>query len=202
MKKTKKLNLSTKNKQVILASKSPIRAKLLRQNGINIKTINHLANEDILKKQFKSKKLTLSNYLAIAKVKSIEHLYKKRLIIGSDQILICKNKLINKPKNKVEALKNLLFLRNEEHTLISSVCLLTQTKKYLLNRQKATVFMKYISIDKIQNYINENQDIVFSTVGSYKIENDKLNCLKVVNGTMETILGFPIEKFLPILKNK
>ena len=62
--------------------------------------------------------------------------------------------------------------------------------------------MKYISIEKIQNYINENQDIVFSTVGSYKIENDKLNCLKVVNGTMETILGFPIDKFLPILKNE
>ena len=200
MKKSEKVDSSTKDKQVILASKSPIRAKLLREKGVDIKIINHLVDENILKKQYKSKKLTLSNYLALAKVKSIEHLYKKKLIIGSDQILICENKLINKPTNKIDALKNLLFLRNKEHTLVSSVCLLTHKRKYLLNRQKATVFMKYISIDKIRNYINENQDIVFSTVGSYKIENDKLNCLKIINGTMETILGFPIEKFLPILK--
>lgn len=200
MKNLKKVDLSTKTKQVILASNSPIRAKLLRENGINIKIINHLANEDTLKKQYKSKKLTLSNYLALAKVKSIEHLYKRRLIIGSDQILICENKLISKPRNKIDALENLLFLRNKEHTLISSVCLLTDKKEYLLNRQKATVFMKHMSAKKIRNYINENQDIVFSTVGSYKIENDKLNCLKIINGTMETILGFPIEKFLPILK--
>ena len=61
--------------------------------------------------------------------------------------------------------------------------------------------MKTVSKEKVKHYINENEDIVFSTVGSYKIEDDKLGCLNIIEGSMETILGFPISKFLPILKN-
>ena len=61
--------------------------------------------------------------------------------------------------------------------------------------------MKTVPEEKIKRYINENEDIVFSTVGSYKIENDKLDCLDIIKGSMETILGFPISKFLPILKD-
>ena len=196
------MEISTKSKQVVLASKSNIRAQLLRKHGINVRVINHQADEALLKKNYdKSKLHMLSDYLAKEKVRSVEHLFKKQTIIASDQILICNNKLLNKPKNKIQALQNLLFLQNKEHTLISSICLLTKKKKYLLHSEQAILFMKTVPEVKIKRYINENQDTVFSTVGSYKIENDKLNCLDIIKGNIETILGFPISKFLPILKN-
>ena len=44
---------------------------------------------------------------------------KKEIIIGSDQVLICDQKLMNKPDTIEEAKYNLLFLRNKEHKLIS-----------------------------------------------------------------------------------
>lgn len=196
------MKISTKSQQVILASKSMIRAKLLRKHGINVKIINHLADEELLKKNYGTSKLhLLSNFLAKEKVKSVEHLFEEQMIIASDQILICKNKLLNKPKNKTEALENLLFLQNKEHILISSICLLTKKKEYLLHNEQAILFMKAIPEKKVKHYINKNEDIVFSTVGSYKIENDKLNCLDIIKGDVETIVGFPISKFLSILKN-
>lgn len=195
------MKILTKNQQVVLASKSLIRAELLKKHGINAKVINHMANEELLKKSYNKSKLhLLSNFLAKEKVKSVEHLFKDQMIIASDQILICKDKLLNKPKNKAEALQNLLFLQNQKHILISSICLLTK-KKYLLHNEQAILFMKTVPEEKIKRYINENEDIVFSTVGSYKIENDKLDCLDIIKGSMETILGFPISKFLPILKD-
>ena len=197
------MKISTENQQVVLASKSSIRAELLKKHGINFKVINHMANEELLKKSFNKSELNLlSDFLAKEKVKSVEHLFKGQMIVASDQILICRDKLLNKPKNKTEALQNLLFLQNQEHILISSICLLTKKKKYLLHKEKAIVFMKTLSIEKIKHYINENEDIVFSTVGSYKIENDKLNCLDIIKGSMEAVVGFPISKFLPILKKK
>ena len=195
------MKISTKDPQIVLASKSVIRAELLKKHSINAKIINHMANEESLKKSYGKTKLhLLSNFLAKEKVKSVEHLFKDQMIIASDQILICKDKLLNKPKNKAEALQNLLFLQNQKHILISSICLLTK-KKYLLHNEQAILFMKTVSEEKIKRYINENEDIVFSTVGSYKIENDKLDCLDIIKGSMETILGFPISKFLPILKD-
>lgn len=197
------MKISTENEQIVLASKSEVRAQLLQEHGINVKITNHLANEELLKDRYdKSKLYSLSDYLAKEKAKSVEHIFKKQTIISSDQILICKNKLLNKPKSKEEALQNLLFLQNKEHILISSVCLLTKKRKYLLHNEKAILFMKAVSKEKIRHYINENQDIVFSTVGSYKIENDKLNCLQIIKGNKETILGFPISKFLPILRKE
>ena len=196
------MKIPPEGQQIILASKSSIRAELLKKHGINFKVINHMANEELLKKSYNKSKLhLLSNFLAKEKVRSVEHLFKNQMIIASDQILICKNKLLNKPKNKTEALQNLLFLQNQEHILISSICLLTKKKEYLLHNEQAILFMKTVSKEKIKHYIDENEDIVFSTVGSYKIENDKLECLDIIKGSMETILGFPISKFLPILKN-
>ena len=196
------MKISTKNEQIILASKSQIRARLLRKYGINVKVTDHLVNEELLKNRYEGSRLNLlSDFLAKEKVKSVEHLYKKQTIIASDQILICNDKLVNKPKNKAEALQNLLFLQNKKHILISSICLLTKKKEYLLHNEQAVLFMKSISKKKIEHYIKENEETVFSTVGSYKIENDKLNCLNIIEGNMETILGFPISKFLPILRN-
>lgn len=197
------MKISTSSKQVILASKSKIRANLLKKHGVNVKITDHLINEKLLKENHaKSKQHLLSNLLAKEKAKSVEHLFKKQIIIGSDQILICDNKLFNKPENKEEALQNLLFLQNKKHILISSICILTEERKYLLHREEAILFMKKVPKKKIEKYVDENQDIIFSTVGSYKIENDKLNCLNIVKGNTETILGFPISKFLPILKDK
>lgn len=194
------MKILTNNQQVVLASKSPIRAELLKKYGLNIKVIDHQVNEEQVKKNHKFKLNLLSDFLAIEKVKSIKHLFRKQKIVASDQILICDNKLMNKPKSKKEAIKNLLFLQNKKHTLISSICLLNEEGKYLLHTDKAIMFMKKVSKRKIYNYISNNEDIVFSTVGSYKIEDDKLNCLTIIKGNMETVLGFPISKFLPILK--
>ena len=196
------MKILTNNPQIVLASKSVTRAELLKKHNINVKIIDHLVNEESLKKSYgKSKLHLLSDFLAKEKVKSVEHLFKNQIIIASDQILICKDKLLSKPKNKVEALQNLLFLQNQKHTLISSICLLTKKRRYMLHKEQAILFMKTVSKDEIEHYINENEDIVFSTVGSYKIEDDKLGCLNIINGSMEAILGFPISKFLPILKN-
>ncbi len=196
------MKISTKDQQIVLASKSVTRAELLKKHSINAKIINHMANEESLKKSYGKTKLhLLSNFLAKEKVKSVEHLFKDQIIIASDQILLCKDKLLSKPKNKVEALQNLLFLQNQKHILISSICLLTEKREYLLHKEQAILFMKTVSKEEIKHYINENEDIVFSTVGSYKIEDDKLGCLNIIEGSMETILGFPISKFLPILKN-
>ena len=192
--------ISTIKTQIILASTSQTRKKILESYNIKAKYIKHGVDEDKEIQRYKEKKSSLARYLAKKKVESIEKKYKKSLIIGSDQIILCKNDLINKPNTEEEAIKNLLLLQGDSHKLVSAICVRTPEGEYKTIEDKAKVYMKKIQASDIETYVKNNKSIVYSTSGSYKIENDKLKCIKRLDGERETILGFPIRKILPLLK--
>ena len=145
--------------------------------------------------------LFLIEHLLLSNLKLlIQNQYNKCLIIGSDQIILCKNILINKPSTEDDAIKNLFHLQNNFHTLISAICILTPDGNYEFFEDRATVYMKKIHKSDIKEYVKQNKNIVYKTSGSYKIEDDKLKCIRKVKGDKETILGFPIKKALHLLK--
>ena len=122
---------------------------------------------------------------------------KKEIIIGSDQVLICDQKLMNKPDTIEEAKYNLLFLRNKEHKLISSVVVVSKKKIIFKETSEAILRMRNVSEVDIDTYLSRNKQTALSCVGSYKIEeNYKYNFLQVVKGDIETIIGFPINNFI------
>ena len=186
--------------QVILASTSETRKKILESYKIYAKYIKHEVDEE--KEILKHGKLRgkLARFLARRKVESIQDRYYKNPIIGSDQVILCKDNLINKPSTKEEAIKNLLILQGGCHTLISAICLYTPDGKYKIIEDRAKVVMKKIQKADIISYVENNKSTVYTTSGSYKIEEDKLNCIKKIEGEKETVLGFPVKKFIPFLK--
>ena len=192
--------ISTIKTQFILASTSETRRKILESYNIKAKYVKHEVDENKETMKYKEIKSGLAKYLAKKKVESIKKKYKKSLIIGSDQIILCKGDLINKPNTGEEAVKNLLLLQGGSHTLVSAICVLTPEGEYKTIEDEAKVYMKKIKISDIKAYVKNNKSIACSTTGSYKIENDKLKCIKGVDGERETILGFPIKKILPLLK--
>ena len=192
--------MSTIKTQIILASTSETRRKILESYNIKAKYVKHEVDENKETMKYKEIKSGLAKYLAKKKVESIKKKYKKSLIIGSDQIILCKNDLINKPNTVEGAVKNLLLLQGGCHTLVSAICVLTPEGEYKTIDDKAKVYMNKIEMSDIEAYVKNNKSVACSTTGSYKIENDKLKCIKGVEGERETILGFPIKKILPLLK--
>jgi septum formation protein len=126
---------------------------------------------------------------------------KDELIIGSDQILICESKLIDKPRTINEAKQNLIFLRNKKHKLISSVVVIHRDNIIFKKTKEAILQMKNISDNDIEIYLAKNKETALNCVGSYKIEeNSKYNFLEVIEGDLETIIGFPASKFIERIK--
>ena len=126
---------------------------------------------------------------------------KDELIIGSDQILICESKLIDKPRTINEAKQNLIFLRNKKHKLISSVVVIYRNDIVFKETKEAILKMKKISDNDIEMYLAKNKETALNCVGSYKIEeNNKYNFLDVIEGDLETIIGFPASKFIESIK--
>ena len=192
--------ISTIKTQVILASTSQTRKKILESYNIKAKYVKHTVKENKEIMKHKEMKSSLAGYLARKKVDSIKKRFKGSLIIGSDQIILCQNDLINKPNTIEKAIKNLLLLQGNCHTLVSAICVLTPEEEYKTIEDNAKVYMKKIKTADIEAYVKNNKSIAFSTSGSYKIENDKLKCIRKVEGEKETILGFPVKKILPLLK--
>ena len=141
--------------------------------------------------------------IAREKALSVLENYPNEIIIASDQILICENKVISKPKSLEEATKKLLFLRNKIHKLYSSIYVIQRGKFFFQQVKAASLFFANISQNDIELYVKNNKKTVLTTVGSYKIEeNSKHKFLNIIDGDRETILGFPIKDLINKIKHE
>ncbi len=194
------MKLYTNNKQVILASSSKTRADLLRQHFDKVLVVEHKIQEKEIKNNYPKKEfIGLVNLLAKKKAESIMEDYPTSMIVGSDQILVCGGKLINKSESLFEAKKNLLNLRGKTHTLISSLYAIKNKKFYFQETKKAEMLFKNVSQKRIEDYLSEKKKEVLKSVGSYRIEdNSRYDFLEILKGDHETIIGFPLKNF----KNK
>ncbi len=196
------MNFSTNSIQVILASSSMARIDYLKKNKISFITKEHNVDEEKVKKEITTPTV-LSEKLALLKARSIKATNVKQLIIGSDQVLVCQNRVINKPKTIEEAKKNLRFLRKKEHTLISSVAAVQNDNVVFKETHKAHLRFRDVSDKQLDEYLKENKLTALSCVGSYKIEdNNKHKFIEIVDGNLETIIGFPAKNLIDIIKNE
>ena len=194
-----KTKISTNNQEVILASSSETRKNHLKKYIKKFKVEKHRIDEQRHKKE-ETKPSKLVRELAQKKAESIKDLYPKGIIIGSDQILICQRKIIDKPKNLVEAKKSLMNLRNKVHLLMSSIYVLNNGEFFFRKTKQAELFFKNIDEWQVDNYLKDNEETALSSVGSYRIEdNDHYKFLEIISGDRETILGFPINDFMEMV---
>ena len=106
---------------ILLASKSPTRAKLLKNAGIEFQLVDHNIDEEEVKLSMlshspKEVAIKLSELKALKPSTANPDTF----IIGSDQTLDLQGKLFSKASNRKEAEEQLKALSGREHTLITS----------------------------------------------------------------------------------
>ena len=190
------------NKQFILASNSTSRYRLLKNVGLRFTKTNPVCNEDYLKKELIKKRINKKNIPKIlAKEKALSISIKKpnELIVGSDTIIIFKNKIINKAKNLDEAKKKLQKLSGNKHQIISGVSVCYMNKQIWSNQQTSTINIKKLNSKQINDYLKlTGKDILFS-VGCYQVEKTGPQIIKSISGDFFNVMGFPLFPFLSFL---
>ena len=196
--KREKLNLYTEHKQVILASSSQTRINYIKKYFDRVLAVKHRVQESNIKK--KNAELSfkdLVEFLSKKKAESIMDEYPQSIIIGSDQVLVCDGKVINKSNSLSKAKENLINLKGKKHILISSTYVIKNKKFYFKETKEAEILFKNVSKRKIEEYLKEKKEDVLMSVGSYRIEdNSKYNFLTVLRGDHETIIGFPLKNLI------
>ena len=101
---------------IILASKSEVRKKILNQNGINCEVIPANVDEDQVKESLLQEKATpeiISKNLAELKANKVSKKKHDYLVLGADSVIDLNGELISKPTNRNEALNILEKLNGQ-----------------------------------------------------------------------------------------
>ena len=112
--------------KLILASKSGVRKKIMKDNNIDCEVIVSNVDEDEIKKSLLAEgadPLSISKNLAEIKSIKVSKNNPDTLVLGADSVVSFNNSIINKPNTREEALSILKKLNNSIHYLISSVCI-------------------------------------------------------------------------------
>ena len=189
---------------IILASKSGVRKKILDENNIKSEVIPSNLNEDQVKESLLNKKATpeiISKNLAELKANKISKKIKDRLVLGADSVIDLNGELISKPTNRKEALTILQKLNGKKHQLISSVCISKNGVVIWNFTDASNLTMKNLNSDEIKSYLEKIRDKELYAYGVYQIEADGKSLFSKIEGDEDTIMGLPIKQIKEYLKN-
>ena len=182
---------------IILASKSEVRKKILDKNGINCEVIPANIDEESIKESLLKEKetpKTISKNLAELKANKISEKKTDKLVLGADSIIDLNGKIISKPKNREEALDILKKLNGQKHRLISSVCISKNGTMIWNYTDASTLTMKQLNLDEIKSYLIKIRDKELYAYGVYQIEAGGRSLFSKIEGNEDTIMGLPVKQ--------
>jgi len=190
--------------QIILASKSGVRKKILENNQIMCVVEPANIDEDSIKESLLKEKATpeiISKSLAELKANKISRKITGKLVLGADSVIDLNGKIISKPTNRNEALKILCDLNGQTHSLISSVCISQNGAMIWNHSEKASLTMKQMSEEELKIYLAKISDEALYSYNVYQIEGEGRFLFSKVEGDKNTIMGLPIKKIKEYLNN-
>ena len=189
---------------LILASKSKIRKKILEKNKIVVTIQPSTVDEDPIKKSLLKERATpeiISKNLAEIKATKVSFKNFDALVLGADSVIDLSGELISKPKNRDEALVILKKLNGRKHDLISSACISKNGSMIWNYIDKATLTMKKFSENDLKNYLAKLSDEALYSYNVYQIEGEGRKLFLKIEGDKDTIMGLPIKRIKEYLDN-
>ena len=184
-----------------LASKSETRGKLLKNAKISFSRIGHGVDEDEVKISLQNQSPTeIAVKLSELKATQPNPENKEDLVIGSDQVLDLEGKLFNKARDLDEAKSQLIELSGKKHSLITSTVIAQNKNIIWRHLDKSTLVMRSLTINEIDNYLNEVDKSILNLVGVYAIEQEGIKLFEKIDGDFFSIQGLSVTPLINFLR--
>ena len=190
--------------EIILASKSKVREKILKDHEIICSVKPSNINEDPVKysllKEGASPEI-ISKNLAELKANKVSNNIHEILVLGADSVIDLNGELISKPENRKEALNILKKLNGKKHSLISSVCISKNGSMIWNHTDRAYLTMKNFSEEELKIYLTKISDEDLYAYNVYQIEGEGKKLFTKIDGDENTVMGLPVKKIKEYLNN-
>ena len=183
--------------EIILASKSEVRKKILENNKIICRVEPSIVDEDSVKESLLKEKATpeiISKNLAELKANKISQKFTNEIVIGADSVIDLEGEIISKPNDRIEALKILQKLNGKTHQLVSSVCISRGGSMIWNYTDKASLTMKNMTLLELETYLKKIPDVALYAYNVYQIEGEGKDLFSKIEGNKDTIMGLPVKQ--------
>ncbi len=190
-------------RNIILASASGIRLKILNDFGFNVKVEIANIDEDEIKNSLLAEKFTsfdISRALAETKAKKISSKINDQIVLGADQVLDLEGNIFNKPKNMELAVSLMNRLNGKKHSLFSSICLSKNGSTIWMHTEQSILKMKKLSDSFIKDYLQEIGLEMIKKYGVYQIEGAGKDLFEEIKGDEYSVMGMPIKQLINYYK--
>ena len=184
-------------KEIILASKSVVRKKILEENGIKCIVEPSNIDENLIKESLLKENVTselISKNLAELKANKISQKKSEKLVLGADSIIDLDGEIISKPLNRNDAFNILKKLNGKKHQLISSVCISKNGSMIWNYTDAANLTMKQMTNEELKLYLTKIKDKELYAYNVYQIEGEGRSLFSKIEGDEDTIMGLPVKQ--------
>lgn len=191
--------------QIILASGSAIRAKMMRDAGVNFAVDVPRVDEETILRSLEAegaKPADIADTLAEYKARRIADKNPNSIVIAADQVLACNGQIYAKPKDMAEARDHLNALKGQGHQLLSAVVVYEDAKPIWRHVGRAQLAMREFSDAFLNDYLQKAGEDILHCVGCYQLESHGVNLFSRVQGDYFTILGLPLLEVLAFLRTR
>ena len=186
---------------LILASGSSIRRKMLEAAGIEFEVVRPDIDEDALKGG-KTDAAEIAKELAEAKALAVSASRSGDWVIGSDSVVTVEGRLFNKPASREEAAEHLRFFAGKKLVLTSGVALARDGAVDWSHVGTAELVVRELKDTFIENYLDSEWPAVADTVGVFRLEGRGVQLFDVIAGGHFVILGMPLVPLLKALRER
>lgn len=187
---------------LILASASDVRARLLRQAGLDIDVVPARVDEAAIRAALQAEDATprdIADALAEHKARKVALRQGAGLVLGCDQVLAFKGAILAKPETPDDLRDQLSRLRGETHQLLSAAVIYDGGEPVWRHVAPVRLTMRAFSDTFRDAYIDRNWDEVRHAVGGYHIEAEGARLFSRIEGDYFAVLGLPLLELLSYL---
>ena len=175
---------------LVLASASPRRRQLLEMLHLPILVTPSDVQEIPLPRETPA---AYSRRLARDKARAVPG----ELVLGADTIVVLDGEILEKPVDTEDAVAMLSRLQGRRHTVITSICLISQGHEFEASDETAVVF-RAADDATLRAYVATGEPM--DKAGSYGIQGYGAALVERIEGDFFSVMGLPVRLVLQLLE--
>ena len=174
--------------QLILASASPRRVKLLEQIGVTPSLVIHADIDEIPQKAERPNKF--AKRMALAKALKISHSNGDKYVLAADTVVAVGRTILPKAETKDDVREFMKQLGGRNHRVYGGICLIQPGGSVWQRLVETRVFMRRLSSDEISSYVDFDDWI--GKAGGYAIQGKAAQYIKRISGSYSNVVGLDL----------
>jgi septum formation protein len=193
---------------LVLASSSATRRALLERAGIAFEAMPAAVDEAALKEACQAEAIPPEDaaiILAEAKAERVARRVPDALVIGCDQLLVCRmedgrERWFDKPADMTAARAQLQALRGRTHRLVTATVAWRNGARIWQDITSPRLTMRAFSDAFLDSYLTAEGEALLASVGGYRVEALGIHLFSRIEGEHSAILGLPMVPLLGFLR--